>query len=284
MAVRRMISNVVIDTDAFLELSLEAQALYFHLNARADDDGFVGAPKTVVRLTGASIDNLHELRDAGFIICFKSGVIAIRDWYVNNFIRKDTYTETIYFREKAMLKQDQSRAYVPCDDDARNEVSGCALQDSDVRNEVSESALRGADECVTQIRLDKDRLDNNNICATQDDAQNVFPETEELKKVIDAQDDDIHEPNDGFEAVWAEYPRKKEKGRAYKAYKARIASGWSPEDLLEATMAYAAECRHDHTQDKYIKHGATFFSATTPFADYIHRDKDDDQEDLFLTG
>ena len=40
MAERRMFTKKITDSDAFIELSSSAQALYFHLNQGADDDGF----------------------------------------------------------------------------------------------------------------------------------------------------------------------------------------------------------------------------------------------------
>ena len=45
MAEKRMFSKQIIDSDAFLDMPLSAQALYFHLSMRADDDGFVDNPR-----------------------------------------------------------------------------------------------------------------------------------------------------------------------------------------------------------------------------------------------
>ena len=59
MANRRMFSLDVVDTDRFLDMSASAQALYFHLGMRADDDGFVNNPKKICRMTGASEDDLR---------------------------------------------------------------------------------------------------------------------------------------------------------------------------------------------------------------------------------
>lgn len=74
-----------------------------------------------------------------------------------------------------------------------------------------------------------------------------------------------------FEEIWGEYPRKKEKGGAYEKYKARIADGFSHEELLEATKAYAAECKRNHTEERFIKQGKTFFGPSTPFLDYLKK-------------
>ena len=45
MAERRMMSKKIIDSDAFTEMPLSSQALYFHLLLRADDDGRWCKPK-----------------------------------------------------------------------------------------------------------------------------------------------------------------------------------------------------------------------------------------------
>lgn len=72
-----------------------------------------------------------------------------------------------------------------------------------------------------------------------------------------------------FEQFWSVYPRKKEKGRAYTCYNARLKDGWSPDELLEAARNYAAEVARRRTEEQYIKLASTFLSSTTPFGDFI---------------
>lgn len=72
-----------------------------------------------------------------------------------------------------------------------------------------------------------------------------------------------------FEEFWSVYPRKADKAQAYKKYKARLEDGFSHEQLLEAAKNYAAQCKRDRTEDKYIKHGKTFLGESTPFLDYL---------------
>lgn len=76
---------------------------------------------------------------------------------------------------------------------------------------------------------------------------------------------------EGFEAFWKQYPRKKDKGNAYKKYRARLNDGFSEEELLEAAMNYRKECESEKREDKYIKHATTFLSETTPFLDYLDK-------------
>ena len=105
MAERRMFSKVVIDSDTFLDMPLSAQALYFHLSMRADDDGFVNNPKRIQAYVGASTDDLKILLAKHFLIPFESGVVVIKHWKVHNYIQKDRYKETYYQAEKALLEE-----------------------------------------------------------------------------------------------------------------------------------------------------------------------------------
>lgn len=80
-----------------------------------------------------------------------------------------------------------------------------------------------------------------------------------------------------FDAFWKVYPRKKEKAKAYKAYNARLKDGFSDDELLKAATAYAEECKSRNTEERYIKLGATFLSANTPFEDYLKEGEEDGQ-------
>lgn len=111
MAKRRMFSMDIIDTDMFLEMSSTTQLLYFHLSMRADDDGLISSPKRIIRLIGASDDDLRILFSKQFVIPFDSGVCVIKHWKIHNYIQKDRYHETIYREEKLMLKEDMNGAY-----------------------------------------------------------------------------------------------------------------------------------------------------------------------------
>ena len=77
--------------------------------------------------------------------------------------------------------------------------------------------------------------------------------------------------SDGFTKFWDVYPRKVDKGAAYKKYKARLNDGWSEEELLQAAVAYLKEVKAEKRDMKYIKHGATFLGDSTPFVDYIQK-------------
>lgn len=111
MAQRRMFSLSVIDTDAFLDLPTTAQCLYFHLGMHGDDDGFVGSPKKIMRAVGCTESDLKALENEHFIISFESGVVAIRDWKLNNTLKNDRYRPTVYCSERNTLSFDTSGRY-----------------------------------------------------------------------------------------------------------------------------------------------------------------------------
>ena len=111
MAERRMFSKMITDSDAFLDMPLSTQALYFHLSMKADDDGFVNNPKRIQRLIGATDDDYRLLIAKSFILAFESGVIVIKHWRINNWIRSDRKTPTTYIDEMDMLRIKENGAY-----------------------------------------------------------------------------------------------------------------------------------------------------------------------------
>ena len=120
MAERRMFSKTIIDSDAFLDMPLSTQALYFHLAMRADDEGFVNNPKKVQRMIGASEDDLKILIMKRYILTFESGIIVIKHWKIHNYIQNDRFKPTTYIEEKATLMLDEKKSYTECIQDVSN--------------------------------------------------------------------------------------------------------------------------------------------------------------------
>lgn len=111
MAERRMFAKTIIDSDAFLDMPLSTQCLYFHLSMRADDDGFINNPKKVQRMIGASDDDLKVLTAKRFIIPFETGIVVIKHWKIHNYIQKDRYKPTVYQEELSQLSLKDNNAY-----------------------------------------------------------------------------------------------------------------------------------------------------------------------------
>lgn len=171
MAERRMFAKTIVDSDAFLDMPLSSQALYFHLSMRADDDGFVNNPKKIQRMIGCSDDDLKLLIAKRFVLIFDSGVIVIKHWRLHNTLRKDRYKPTIYQEEfkKLILKSDggyTDRLPSGCQVVAKRLPSGCQADDkeetaknadSNKINELDDGCQTG-NQVATQDRLGKDRL------------------------------------------------------------------------------------------------------------------------------
>lgn len=111
MAERRMFTKKITDSDAFTELTSAAQALYFHLNQGADDDGFNNQIQNAMFKAHATIGNLNELIAKKFIIKFESGVVVIKHWRMHNTLRKDRYTPTNFKYEFNKLKIKENSSY-----------------------------------------------------------------------------------------------------------------------------------------------------------------------------
>lgn len=114
MAVKRMFSTSVTETDNFLELPLKSQALYFHLGMQGDDDGFVANPRAIIRSIGCTARDLKPLESAGYVISFPSRVLVITDWKANNNLRNDRYKPTAFQNELSQLRESTNKRYILC--------------------------------------------------------------------------------------------------------------------------------------------------------------------------
>ena len=176
MAKKRMFSIDIVGSDAFLDLPYSAQCLYFQLGMRADDDGFVGNPKTIQRIAGTKASDLELLVKKRFLLQFKSGVVVIKHWKINNQIQKDRYTPTVYTEEYQRLYIKDNKAYTESD-------KGC---------------IHSVSEMDTQISIDKNRLDKNsrggekhahgffaNVLLTDDELQKLAAEIPNYEEYIE---------------------------------------------------------------------------------------------------
>ena len=111
MAQRRMLAQTIVESDAFIDMPFSAQALYLHLNMQADDDGFLNNPRKIQRSIGAEDEDLELLKRKKFLLGFDDGVVVVKHWKINNFIRKDTYNKTKYQEEFDLLELDENNAY-----------------------------------------------------------------------------------------------------------------------------------------------------------------------------
>lgn len=233
MAERRMFSKTIIDSDAFLDMPLTTQALYFHLSMRADDEGFINNPKKIMRMIGASEDELKLLIAKSFIIPFESGVCVIKHWKIHNYLRNDRFKPTVYTDEKSQLVEKDNKAY-----SIRQLVPAVGIP----------LGIPNADQMETQDRLGKDSIGKSSIGEENIGEREGEEVTHQDKEAPDDERPAPPMPHVPYEQIKAMYneickslPRCTAMSDARKkAIKARFSSGYTLDDfkrLFEKTEA-----------------------------------------------
>lgn len=234
MAERRMFAKTIIDSDAFLDMPISSQLLYFHLAMRADDDGFINRPKSIMRMCNCHDDDMKILISKEFVIPFESGIVVIKHWNIHNSIKKDRYKETGYKAEKSTLELDENKAYierVPNTDTEWNQ-SGTKMD--------------------TQVRLDKASIiqDNNTMCNSDESHGANSGSSKPAKAEIDA----------FFESIWKLYPNKRGKGKISDSKKKALFEIGYDEmkraiDRYQKELALDAEWRHPQNGSTFFRNG-----------------------------
>ena len=214
-----MFAKTIVLSDAFLDMPLSARCLYFTLGMLADDDGFINNPKSVMRQSGASTDDLNLLMAKRFIIAFDSGVIVIKHWRIHNYIQKDRYKKSKYVEEKATLTIDEKGAYTEC--------------------------IQNVYKMDTQDRLGKDRLGKDNI---EGGNENTAP-THEMVKTFCASENLIVNPDlffNHYQSREWKYPS----GQNVTDWKAELKK-WDAQDREKKVVKHGFEGRKESINIEY---------------------------------
>ena len=137
-----MFDKAILETRAFLHISLSAKALYFLLGMEADDEGFVD-PERVMRIYGGELGDIKNLIDVGLIIPFKSGVVVITHWKQNNWLDSRRIKPTQCQEEKNLLFVTKQKKY--------------ELYDK------KHSGLADAKQMLSEYRIEENRGEENSI-------------------------------------------------------------------------------------------------------------------------
>ena len=174
MAEKRMFAKTIVLSDAFLDMPMSARCLYFTFGMLADDDGFVSSPKGIMRQCGASMDDLNILIAKRYVLAFESGIIVIKHWRINNYLRQDRYTPTTYVEEKETLSLDAKGAYVEAGEAASGIPPGIP------------PGIPVVDHLVypDKYRLDKDSEDKERIESTE--PVGSVCRTKDVRRIIEA--------------------------------------------------------------------------------------------------
>lgn len=149
MAERRMMSKSIIKSDTFLDMPATTQNLYFHMLLDADDDGFINAPKSIMRMIGAKDDDMKVLAAKQFVIPFESGVVVIKDWKIHNYIQNDRYKPST-LPERDLLNIQKDKTYT-----LKNDVSS-------MDTKCIQTVSIGKDR-LGKVRLGKDRIGKDRV-------------------------------------------------------------------------------------------------------------------------
>lgn len=161
MANKRMFTMKIVDSDAFLEMPLSTQCLYFHLNMRADDDGFIGNPKRICKLVGCNDDDLKLLIAKRFVLVFDNGVIVIKHWRMHNTIQKDRYVPTTYSDELKQLGIKDNKSYTlspmetKCIQNVSTDIDIDIEKDIDIKNKIID-LLSSSKDIFISIKLENE--------------------------------------------------------------------------------------------------------------------------------
>ena len=154
MAERRMMSKSIIKSDTFLDMPATTQNLYFHMLLDADDDGFINAPKSIMRMIGAKDDDMKVLTAKQFVIPFESGVVVIKDWKIHNYIQNDRYKPST-LPERDLLNIQKDKTYT-----LKSDVSS---MDTKCIQSVSIGKDRLGKDRLGEDRIGKDRVGKDSI-------------------------------------------------------------------------------------------------------------------------
>jgi hypothetical protein len=216
-----MFSKKIIDTDAFLDMPSTARLLYYDLAMRADDEGFIGSPKGVMRTTGASIDDINILIMRKFVIPFDSGVVVIRHWKIHNYIQNDRFKPTVYADEKAQLSKGSDNVY-----------------------RLDTNCIQNVSTLDTQVRLGKDSKGKDSIGEVNTLAH------PEVSGVVE---------ETPFDIFWKAYPRKTGKGDARKKF-AKALTKTSFENIMAALGKVKASAQWKKDDGQFVPYPATWLN------------------------
>lgn len=279
-----MFTQKVVESDAFLDMPLSAQALYFHLNMWADDDGFLNSPKRIQRTVGASEDDLKLLIAKRFVMCFENGVMVIKHWRMHNTLRKDRHTPTQYQEELATLEIKGNNAYTEKSDNQtattwqpngnQTATTWQPLGNADIDLDIglgldidinTNSAPDGAHS--VQMHTDSAQTGPVTVASIEQDAQTAGASGESYTHpvtVLDGEQTRTSDVNALFEELWNLYPNKKGKARVSDKTK-RTLYKYGKEQIQRCIERYLQGLKIDDWRKP--QNGSTFF--TSGYVDYL---------------
>ena len=232
MAQKRMFDKSITSDDSFLEMPIGSQLLYFHLSMNADDDGFINNWKSVMKMIGAKEDDLKILILKSYVIPFETGVIVIKHWKINNYLRSDRYKPTRFQEEYKTLSVDESLVY-----------------------QVSTNGIPS---------IDKNSIDKNILPASQITDKSTKGNDTELSQNFDLIWKE-YPKKEGKSKAFSYYKGFINGTKEYCGKKIKLTN----RQMWLAVKEYADECEEQKRDMQYIKMGSTFFNSS--IVEYVEK-------------
>ena len=160
MGKRRMFSKDIVRSDAFLDLPISSQALYFQLGMDTDDRGYISNAKSLIRMLGANQGDLEPLVGKGFVLVRGDSLLLQKHFRLNNYIQADRFKETTYLEDLKTLFIEENGAYTIDETKAAKKayIKGnvaCIQNVSNVDTQVN----------ISEVNISKDNIseENSNI-------------------------------------------------------------------------------------------------------------------------
>lgn len=247
MADKRMFSKKMISSDAFLEMPLTAQGLFFHLAMRADDDGIVDSPRKIMRECQAKKRDLDILIQKRYVLAFPSGVILIKHWRIHNTIAKDRYVPSTYTEELSTVILKDNKSYT-----------------ERKRNVGDMETDRIQNDSKTERSIEKKREEKS--------SKDIYVHSGEMHEV------DSEPLEQFYESIWKLYPLKKGKGQVSKTKK-QVLQRIGYEQIKRCVDRYVTEIKSSG-KEKFMMHGSTFFNSG--YVDYLDKNYVDREQSAEL--
>lgn len=153
MGKRRMLAKEIMLQDKLDELDPIYFKLYTILILSADDDGIVGNPRMVAKMTSCSPALLEVLVKLGYLLQFDDGSVVITHWHIHNLIRKDRYKPSIHATLRKMLKVTEDECYI---------INGDGIPLEIWFRSGNQTGTK-PDPKISKDKLNKDKLNKGNI-------------------------------------------------------------------------------------------------------------------------
>ncbi|NNG67323.1 hypothetical protein [Caldanaerobacter subterraneus] len=269
----RILKESITTSDTINELTPEEEVFFYRLLVVCDDYGRMDARPSILRakcyplkLDSVSEDDIKSWLNK----LVKVGLIKL---YIGSDNKQ--YLQVVTWDKHQQVRAKRSKYPEPVEYIEENDRSNNADDSNMVSNDINCNQMNAYVPENPNPNPNPNPNTNINTYVATDVAQCVsVPAEKPSDSMEDGGAQSKKTGKDGytqeFDEFWEYYPRKIEKKRAFRAWKARLREGVDPEILIQACKNYAAYCTKQGLEQRYIKHASTFLGPDKPFEEYIN--------------